>query len=191
MGNTVEFIYRDGPETADKGYDVHLPDEGVGAIFEADGDVAEIFIAPSLFKDGMTLSQSVGNQVIGMNADMSIPETDFLHIKLLSVPTDDLALQEFAFMHDSAGLILPLSNKDGSNDKKSCNRQKQGYTTHSNLFFAACHIYFVIVYPPSLMFYSCLKQVADENLPSPGLSDDRGDGMTDGTQMEIFAQHNQ
>ena len=54
LGHAVKFINRDWPETADEGDDIHLPDENVGVVFESDGDVAEVLIAPSLFDDGMS-----------------------------------------------------------------------------------------------------------------------------------------
>ena len=70
-----------------------LPDERVGVIFEPHGDVAEVFITPSLLNDGMPFGQTVGNQIVGMNAGMPILEPDFLHIELLSVAADNLAFQ--------------------------------------------------------------------------------------------------
>ena len=87
--------------------------ERVGAIIEANGDVAEIIVIPSLFNDGMSFSQSFGNQIIGMNADMPILESNLLHIKLFSVPNDNLTLQEFTFPHDLFGLLLSLIDNDG------------------------------------------------------------------------------
>ena len=57
-GNAVELVDRDGPETPDEGDDFHLPVERVGAVFEADGDVTEILIAPFLLNDGVSFRQS-------------------------------------------------------------------------------------------------------------------------------------
>lgn len=64
----------------------------------------------------MPFSQSVGNQVIGMNTDMPVLETNFLHIKPFTVATDNFTFQKFAFPHDSSLLLI---NYDYHNDEKS------------------------------------------------------------------------
>ena len=43
-----------------------MPVESVGAVVKADGNVAEIFIAPSLVNYGMSFTNSVRNQIKGM-----------------------------------------------------------------------------------------------------------------------------
>ena len=47
-----------------------------------------------------------------MKADVPVLESNLLHVKHFSVPTDRLAFNEFAFLHDSIWLLLFPEDND-------------------------------------------------------------------------------
>ena len=66
-----------------------------------------------------------------MNTDMPVFVDNFLHIKFLSVLTDNFTCQEFAFSHDSFWLLLFLIDDDSDNYENSRKYQNKQKTSHN------------------------------------------------------------